>query len=139
MVAINDTLDIPDSELTFSASRSGGPGGQNVNKVNSKILLEFNVGASAVLSEEQKARIRQKLATRISGDDVLQVTAQENRTQHANRETAVAKFAALLRAALTEQKKRRKTRVTLAAKERRIVQKKQIGEKKRGRTAKQFD
>jgi ribosome-associated protein len=139
MVAINDTLDIPDSELTFSASRSGGPGGQNVNKVNSKILLEFNVGASAVLSEEQKARIRQKLATRISGDDVLQVTAQENRTQHANRETAVAKFAALLRAALTEQKKRRKTRVSLAAKERRIVQKKQIGEKKRGRTAKQFD
>jgi ribosome-associated protein len=110
-----------------------------VNKVNSKILLEFNVGASAVLSEEQKARIRQKLATRISGDDVLQVTAQENRTQHANRETAVAKFAALLRAALTEQKKRRKTRVSLAAKERRIVQKKQIGEKKRGRTAKQFD
>lgn len=131
---INDALDIPDSELTFSASRSGGPGGQNVNKVNSKILLEFNVGASAVLSDEQKERIRQRLRTRITGDDVLQVTAQEYRTQHANRDAAIAKFAELIRQALTVEKPRKKTKVSRAVKERRVLEKRLRSEKKKQRT-----
>ena len=135
MIEITPALHIPESELTFSASRSGGPGGQNVNKVNSKVSVEFPIGASAALSEEQKARIRQKLATRITTDDVLRLSSQQFRTQHANKDAVIEKFAALLRQALVEQKPRKKTRVSKAAKERRVVAKKLHSEKKKNRSA----
>jgi ribosome-associated protein len=135
MVQINDSLSIPDDELRFSASRSGGPGGQNVNKVNSKALIEFDVRASSSLSDEQKDRILVRLANRITNDGILQVTSQQYRTQSANREAAIAKFATLIADALRQQKKRRRTKPSAAAREKRLDLKKAISAKKKERTS----
>src|SRR3954454_22965189 len=97
MIAIDDNLSIPEEEVTFTTSRSGGPGGQNVNKLETRVTLRFDLAGSTVLSEEQKARLRERLATRITKDGVLHVTSQRHRTQGANREAAVERFAELLR------------------------------------------
>jgi ribosome-associated protein len=133
-IPVNDQLAIPVGEVRYIASRSGGPGGQNVNKVNSKVTLLFDIGGSMVLAEEQKARIRARLATRISGDDVLQVSSQRFRTQLANREAATARFAELLAMALRERKKRRATRVPVASVEKRLEAKRARARQKQNRT-----
>lgn len=133
-IPINDQLAIPTGEVRYIASRSGGPGGQNVNKVNSKVTLLFDVGASMALAEEQKVRIRARLATRISGEDVLQVSSQRFRTQLANREAATTRFAELLASALRERKKRRATRVPSAAVEKRLEAKRARSRQKRNRS-----
>jgi ribosome-associated protein len=134
MMEVNESLQIPDSELQFSASRSGGPGGQNVNKVNSKVTIEFDVAKSPSLTDEQRARILEKLRTRINSDGVLQVTSQVYRTQSANRDAAVARMTELLRGAFIEKKKRKPTRVSRKAKEKRLEQKKERSELKRHRS-----
>lgn len=119
-VEINDNLRIPHSELSFSATRSGGPGGQHVNKVSTSVTLAFDVAGSPSLSDWQRARVMAELATRISREGVLQVTAQDTRSQSANKELAVARFAELMAAALKPRKPRRKTRPTLASRQRRL-------------------
>ena len=136
MIPIADDLSIPDEEISFVTSRSGGPGGQNVNKLETRVALRFDLAGSAVLSEEQKARLRERLATRISKDGVLQVTSQRHRTQAANREAAVERFAELLRENLREELPRRKTRPSRAAKARRLEEKRRQSHRKRERTAK---
>lgn len=136
MIAVTESLSIPEEELTFTASLSSGPGGQHVNKVSSRITLWFNVAGSPSLSEDQKALIAHRLANRIGKDGLLRVICQQSRSQAANRETAIERFVELLRAALKREKPRKKTRVSAAAKQRRLEDKKQRGFLKRERTRK---
>jgi ribosome-associated protein len=139
MIPILPGLLIPENELTFSASRSGGPGGQNVNKVSSKVTLAFNVRESAALSDEQKRRINGRLATRINKEGVLQVVSQRTRSQDLNRDDAVERFAELLRRALTPKTPRVRTRVPAGAKKQRVDEKRKHGLTKRTRSGKEWD
>jgi ribosome-associated protein len=120
-------------ELTFSSSRSSGPGGQNVNKVNSKVTLTFNVQASQILSSDEKEVIFTKLRSRITTEGVLMVAAQEKRSQLQNKEMVLLKLDNLLRKAFEVKKPRKPTRPGKAAKEKRIKQKRQQSEKKQWR------
>lgn len=117
-------------ELVFCASRSSGPGGQNVNKVNTKVELRFDVMKSAVLSEEEKSLILNKLKGKINSDGILIITSQEDRSQLKNKETAISKFYTLVSRALTPPKPRRSTKPTAASRLRRLTEKKKTGEKK---------
>lgn len=139
MIRVNDQLAIPLDELVFTASRSGGPGGQNVNKVSSRITLSFDVVNSPSLSPEQRARIAARLSTRINKDGILRINAQATRSQELNRADALERFAELLREALVVPKARKKTRVSRAAKERRLDEKKKRTGIKEGRTRKEWD
>jgi ribosome-associated protein len=134
MIRITDQLTIPEHELWFTTARSGGPGGQNVNKVSSRVTLWFDVASSPSLSERQKHRIRTRLATRVNRDGILRVVSQQHRSQTANRDTAIERFIALLREALTEAPTRHKTRVPAAAKRRRLDEKKRQSQTKQQRT-----
>lgn len=135
MVEINPELAVPDSELEVRTSRSGGPGGQNVNKLETRVTVRFDVLGSPSLSEEQRELIRDRLGTRISRAGVLQVSSQRHRTQAANREAAVARLAELLAAALTPEAERRPTRMPKAAKRRRLEDKRRRSQLKRERQA----
>jgi len=126
-------LSIPDAEVEFSSSRSSGPGGQHVNKTESRVTLRFDVQASPSLSDEQKRRITARWKTRITKDGVLQMHCQVHRSQAANRAELELRFATMLADALRERKRRRKTRPTVAARERRLAAKRQRGAIKRGR------
>ena len=123
MIAIMAGVEIPEAELEFIASRSGGPGGQNVNKVSSRITLRFDLERTTALTAEQRQRVRQKLSSRISNEGVLQISSQRTRSQDLNREDAVARFAELLRGALHEDKARVKTKATRSAREERLKEK----------------
>jgi ribosome-associated protein len=133
MIEVTEQLAIPEQELTFTASRSSGPGGQHVNKVSSRVTLYFNVAASPSLSDEQKHRLLTRLATRIGKDGVLRVVAQQSRSQTANRDAAIARFVGLLQEALTPVPVRKKTRVTAAAKQQRLEEKKRHSQLKQQR------
>lgn len=135
MVEIGEGIAIPEEELSFVSSRSGGPGGQNVNKLETRVTLRFDLAGSPSLTEEQKARLRERLATRVTRAGVLHVTSQKHRSQSANREAAVERFAELLREALREETPRRKTRVPKAAKRRRVEEKRRRSQRKRERAA----
>ncbi|HEU0014531.1 MAG TPA: alternative ribosome rescue aminoacyl-tRNA hydrolase ArfB [Longimicrobium sp.] len=133
VLQINDSLWIPRAELTFRATRSGGPGGQHVNTSSTRVELAWDVEASPSLTDEQRARLREKLANRISGEGVLLLAASEHRSQHQNREAAVARFAELVRQALVVPKARRKTKPSRAAREQRLQEKRRRSETKRMR------
>jgi ribosome-associated protein len=139
VISIVPGLSIPENELTFTASRSGGPGGQNVNKVSSKVTLAFDVRGSSVLSEEEKRKILGKLATRISKEGILQVVSQRTRSQELNRTDALTRFCELLRQALTPQRERIKTRVSKAVKQQRLEEKKKRGLTKQARSRQGWD
>lgn len=118
------------SEVSLKATTSGGKGGQNVNKVATRVELYFDIDRSANLTGEEKALIRQKLKNRISGNGILRIAASEKRTQLENRELAKLKFIALLEKALTVFPVRKKTRPPGESKEERLRKKKLLGEKK---------
>jgi ribosome-associated protein len=126
-IEINQDLSIPLDELTFSAVRSSGPGGQNVNKVSTRVSLEFDVDKSPSLNEEQKNLIKKRLKGRISGEGIFRVSSQKSRQQSTNREDALRRFAGLLAGALQERKVRRKTGVPKASKQERLEEKKKRG------------
>lgn len=130
-------LIIPEEEVRFSASRSGGPGGQNVNKVNSRVTLIFDVEGSAALTPEMKERIKGYLSGRVSRAGILRVVSQQHRSQAANREAALARFVRLLAEALAESPARLATRPTRAARIRRLEAKRRRSGLKtsRGRVA----
>lgn len=130
---VNDSLAIPRSELRTRASRSGGPGGQHVNTSSSRIEVEWNVRTSVVLDESQRARLLEKLATRIDGEGDLRVVASDSRSQTQNRRRAEERLAELVRAALVIPKARRKTKPTRASKEARLGDKKRRADTKRHR------
>lgn len=119
-------------EVRFA--RSGGPGGQNVNKLNTRVTLLFDFQLCDHLSEAQKRRVRQRLATRLARDGRLRVVSQQTRTQAANRSAAEQRLVELLREALKVRKVRRPTRPTPASREQRLAEKRRRGELKRLRT-----
>ncbi len=125
MIEIADSTFIGEEELTFKTSRSGGPGGQNVNKLNTRVTVLFDVGNSPSLSEDQKRRIASELSGRMDRQGVLRVVSQKHRSQEANRRAAVERLQELLREALRPVPIRRKTKIPTAARERRLDEKKQ--------------
>ncbi|ODS72146.1 MAG: peptide chain release factor 1 [Cytophagaceae bacterium SCN 52-12] len=102
-------------ELTFHTSRSGGKGGQNVNKVESKVELRFDIQGSGILSEEEKSRLQEKLHNRVSQEGILILYHQTERSQLANKELVTEKFCRLVRGALAKEAPRKATRPTLAS------------------------
>lgn len=118
-------------ELSFKASRSGGAGGQHVNKVSSKVELEFDVLSSGLLTDEQKAVVMDKLANRITKEGVLKMVVQEDRSQLANKEAVVKKFYALMHSCFVVRKKRKATKPSRSSKEKRLTSKKRDAEIKK--------
>jgi ribosome-associated protein len=132
-IHINQNLNIPFSEIHFKFSRSGGKGGQNVNKVETKVELLFDVANSSSISATQKEIIFKNLESDIDAHGVLHIISQESRSQWKNRENAVRKFIELLQFALKPRKKRIRTKISAAGKEKRLISKKRRGEIKRMR------
>ncbi len=125
--------DILLKELTFKTSRSGGKGGQNVNKVSSKVDLNFDIASSEAFTPEQKERLLEKLSARINARGILQITTEEDRSQLRNKEKSVEKLFLILRNALHERRLRKATRPGKAAVEKRLKQKQLQALKKLGR------
>lgn len=121
------------NELEFSTSRSSGPGGQNVNKVNSKVTLQFHIGNSQVLSAEEKELLSKKLASQLTKDGYLMLSSQDSRSQIQNKEAVMTKFEKLLASALKKKKARRATKPSKGSVKERINKKKQHSEKKKWR------
>jgi ribosome-associated protein len=131
MLEVNESVALPESEISYRTSRSSGPGGQNVNKVETRVTVLFDVDASAVLSDDQKRRIRARLATRIDKSGVLRVVSQRHRTQGANRDAARQRLAELVSDALARRRPRKRTRKPASAARRRLDDKRRRGEIKR--------
>lgn len=126
------------SELKFSASRSGGAGGQNVNKVNTKVELSFDLYASLLLSDEEKAILAEKLASKVNAEGILKISSQTDRTQLGNKEACIKKFYVLVEKAFVVRKKRKATKPTAASKEKRLDSKRKQSELKSTRQKRDF-
>jgi len=132
-LVIQPGLTIPGSELSIAFARSGGSGGQNVNKVSSKVDLRWHPGDSAALHPNDRAWLLEKLASRLSGDGALIVTSTLTRDQVKNREDALSKLALIVRSALIRPKHRRATKPSRGAKRRRVADKRHRAGIKAGR------
>ncbi len=130
---IRGVLVVPAGELSWSGVRASGPGGQNVNKVSSKVMLRFDFEHSSVLTASVKERLRARYQKRLDQDGCLVVTSQVSRDQSRNLADARARLAGILDCALRPPRRRIPTRPTLASKERRLSNKKQVSQKKQRR------
>ncbi len=135
MIEVTKDIVIGDENIVFRYSRSAGPGGQNVNKVNTRVTVLFDVADCNTLTEKQKKQILKSLATRATKQGVIRVVSQKYRTQKANRRTAVERLVHLLRAALEPKPVRKKTKPPAWARQKRLDRKKQRGLLKKQRTA----
>ena len=133
LLAVNESVSIPRTELDVRVSRSSGAGGQHVNKTSSRVEIFWNIVGSRALSEDQRARLREKLASRLTTEGSIRVVASDMRSQSRNRELAEERLAELVRRALVIPRKRRATKPTRAAKEARLDSKKRHSTKKRDR------
>ncbi len=124
MIRITDRTAVDEQSISFRFSRSAGPGGQNVNKVNTRVTLLFDVAKCEGLSDEQRRRILSRLSGRVSKEGLLRVVSQRHRTQKANRQAALERLVELLRGALSRRRVRKKTSVPRAERERRLAEKK---------------
>lgn len=132
-IVVSPELTIPQSELTFRASRSGGPGGQHVNTSSTRIELLWDLTHSRVVAEEVRARLLEKLAARLDAEGMVRVVASDRRSQAQNREAAAERLAQIVRQALVVRRKRKPTRPTKASREQRMSDKRRRGERKRER------
>jgi ribosome-associated protein len=139
MIEVTPTLAIPESELQFDFIRSSGPGGQNVNKVATGVQLRFNVSAATTLPDDVKQRLHRLAGKRINAEGELIIEARRYRSQEKNRSDAVQRLVALLQSAAEKPKKRKKTKPTAAAREKRLSDKKKRGELKRERRTRPED
>ncbi|MDQ6719001.1 MAG: aminoacyl-tRNA hydrolase [Gemmatimonadota bacterium] len=139
MAGVRRSFEIPRDELVARATRSSGAGGQHVNKTSSRIQLSWNVSASPSLDDAQRERLLRKLASRLTADGVLTISVSDTRSQHRNREIAEERLTEVVNAALVVPKKRKATRPTRAAKEKRLDSKKLHSKKKRNRRADSLD
>jgi len=122
-----------EKELRFSVSRSSGPGGQNVNKVNSKVTLKFDVAKSQLLSDEEKEILLIKLTSKLTANGVLILVSQDSRSQLENKENVIQRFDEVLSKAFEKRKVRRATKPSKSSVQKRVNQKKQLSEKKKWR------
>ena len=132
-LVVTASVVIPAAELAWTAVRSGGPGGQNVNKVATKVELRFDLPGSVALSEGAKARLRALAAGRLDARGFVLLVSEDTRSQLRNLELAREKLCELVRAALVVPKRRRATKPSKAAKRRRVEAKRKTGDKKRTR------
>lgn len=139
MIDITDNISIQENELIFKASRSAGPGGQNVNKVNTRITLLFDVASCESFTDVQKRRILTRLLTRTDKNGQIRVVSQKFRTQKANRRAAVERLQRLLAEALKTRPVRKKTRIPYPIKQRRLEEKRKRSQLKRQRAKRNLD
>ena len=132
---VTEGIVIPGSELRFTASRSGGPGGQHVNKTSSRVTLHWDLSNTDALNSQQRARVMRRLRNRLTRDGDVLVHVDDNRSQHRNKEIARQRLADAVRSALVERKKRIPTSVSKGAKKRRLETKKRRSSIKRLRRA----
>lgn len=126
---------IPESELAFSSSRSGGPGGQNVNKVETRITVVWNIDRSTIITEEQRAALREKLKNRISVSGEVILHCGTYRSQLRNKEEAIRRLTALVQDALAQKPERKATKPSRRMRERRLESKRERSKKKESRKA----
>ncbi len=126
-----DKFELLEKEIKFFYARSSGPGGQNVNKLNTKVLLKWNIFSSQAFSQEEKEILLKKLAKRLDNENNLLVYSQGSRSQKQNKEKAKEKLIFLIRAALKREKKRIPTKKTKFSQEKRLLKKKQVSQKKK--------
>ena len=139
MIEITPGVGISEHEISFSFDRTPGPGGQNSNKVNTRVTLHFNVVGSTSLSTQQKTKVRQTLASRINQEGILRVVSSKERTQLANRRSAVNRLIELLKQSFDTPKIRRKTKVPASADKKRLDGKVRQSTLKRSRQSVVFD
>ena len=138
-LTVSNEVTIRRDEVRFATSRSSGPGGQNVNKVETRVTLLFDLEACESLSDEQKQCLRERLATRVTRAGVLRVVSQRHRTQAANRKAAQERFVELVGQALARRKTRRKTRQPARAVRERLEGKRQRSQLKDARRKPRLD
>jgi ribosome-associated protein len=133
VIWITETTGIPEAELKFRFSRSSGPGGQHVNRTETRVELLFDLASSPSLGDFQRARALEKLSPYVDKNGFLHLVSQSSRSQLRNREEVVERFRTLMRGALKVPRKRRATGPTWAARQRRLEQKKRRSDLKRQR------